>query len=186
MSGASAAVGVADHAGWAVLVTATVDGRLHDRRRIELLDPGLPALVYHHAAQGLPLDDAIALVAAVHASARRHAADRLAALAAAVEVPIDAIALRAAPSLPATVAERLADYRAQNVADTVLIREALAEAAAARGWRVVDYTRRAVFEAATRALGAPVEAHLARVGAAIGPPWRIDHRVAMAAAIAAG
>ena len=42
------------------------------------------------------------------------------------------IALRTCPPLPATVAERLSDYRARNVADWVMYRKALAGAAAAR------------------------------------------------------
>lgn len=49
-----AIVGVSDHGGWAVLVTVAGDGRLLDRRRVELVDTGLPKLPYHHDAQRLP------------------------------------------------------------------------------------------------------------------------------------
>jgi hypothetical protein len=34
----AAIVGVSDHGGWAVLVAADGDGRLLDRRRVELVD----------------------------------------------------------------------------------------------------------------------------------------------------
>jgi hypothetical protein len=40
-------IGVSDHGGWAVLVTADGDGRLLDRRRVELVDEGLPKIPIH-------------------------------------------------------------------------------------------------------------------------------------------
>jgi len=49
-------IGVSHHGGWAVLVTVARDGMLFDRRRIELLDAGLPKPPHHHEGQGLPLD----------------------------------------------------------------------------------------------------------------------------------
>src|SRR5215472_4656212 len=66
-------IGVSDHGGWAVLVTAAGDGTLLDRRRVELVDEGLPKIPHHHEAQGLPLDEAVVLVGRVRASAERHA-----------------------------------------------------------------------------------------------------------------
>jgi hypothetical protein len=176
---------VADHCGWAVLVTVGPRGTLIDRRRVELIDAALPKLPHHHECQGLPLDDAVALVARVRASAETCASACLEALAASVPARIVGISIRACPPLPATVAERIADYRAQNVADTVMYREALARAATARGWSVRWYDARRVFPDAARALDrASVDDLLARTGKAIGPPWQKDHRVAMAAAIA--
>jgi len=41
-------VGIAHHYGWAVAVTASPDFGVVDRRRIELLGPGLPAAPIHH------------------------------------------------------------------------------------------------------------------------------------------
>jgi hypothetical protein len=35
-------VGIAHHLGWAVVVAASDDGSVADRRRIELVEPGLP------------------------------------------------------------------------------------------------------------------------------------------------
>ena len=49
-------VGVSDHGGWAVLVTAARDGTLLDRRRVELVDEGLPKIPHHCEAQGLPIE----------------------------------------------------------------------------------------------------------------------------------
>src|SRR6516164_11274745 len=74
-------VGVSDHGGWAVLVTAAADGTLLDRRRVELVDEGLPKIPHHSEAQALPLDEAVALVERVKASAERQAKLRLEALA---------------------------------------------------------------------------------------------------------
>jgi hypothetical protein len=118
-----------------VLVTVARDGTLLDRRRVELVDDGLPALPHHSEGQRLPLDEAVALVERVRASAERHAALALDAVATAVP-GIDAVALRERQPLPPTIAERITNYRASNVADWVMYRTALAGAAEARGWAV--------------------------------------------------
>jgi hypothetical protein len=180
----AAFVGVADHCGWAVLVTVARDGRLLDRRRVELLDDGLPKLPHHHDAQRLPLAQAQALVERVRASAARHAAQALDALARALPLPVAGLGLRACPPLPPTLAGRLADYRAQNVADTVMFREVLADAARTRGWAVHAYAARSVPGTARAALGVDdLDAHHAALRRAIGPPWSGDHRLAMSAAV---
>jgi hypothetical protein len=176
-------VGVSDHGGWAVLVTVARDGMLLDRRRVDLVDEGLPKLPHHHEAQGLPLDDAVALVERVRVSAERHAV--LALDAVTIAVPrILGVALRNCPQLPAAIAERIKDYRAQNVADWVMYRKALASAAEARGWAVHWYDAKRVLDAARQALGVEdVDAHFLHVRRAVGPPWNKDHKLAMAAAI---
>lgn len=178
-------IGVSDHGGWAVLVTATSDGTLLDRRRVELVDEGLPKIPHHSEAQGLPMAEAVALVERVRVSAERHAA--LALDAAAKATPgIVGIALRHCPELPPKIAERIQNYRAQNVADWVMYRRALAAAAEARGWPVHWYDAKTILSEASNALGVEnIEAHFSRVRKAIGPPWNNDHRLAMAAAIVA-
>ena len=182
----AAIVGVSDHCGFAVMMTVDADGALIDRRRVALIEDGLPWLPHHHDAQGLPLDQGVALVERVQASARRCARAGLEALAGEVAVPITAIAMRECPELPPTIAERLASYRAQNVADTVMVREALADAARARGWSVSWFDPRRVLAEAALALGTPsIDGLLRATGKRLGPPWQRDHRVAMAAAIAA-
>ena len=55
MSKDDAIIGVSDHGGWAVLVTATGDGTLVDRRRVELVDEDLPKIPHHSEGQRLPL-----------------------------------------------------------------------------------------------------------------------------------
>lgn len=180
-------IGAADHCGWAVLVTVAPDGSVIDRRRVELVADGLPRLPHHHECQALPLQEAVELVERVRASADTCAAGCLDALARAVPTRIAGIALRRCPPLPPTVAERIQDYRAQNVADSVMSREALAGAAKARGWFVHWYDPRCVLADAAHVLGRDdLDDLLRSAGAALGPPWQQDHRVAMAAAIAAG
>jgi hypothetical protein len=127
----------------------------------------------------------VLLVERVRASAARGARESLEVLAATVAVPIARIALRVCPVLPPTTEERIADNRAQTVADSVMYREALANAAAARGWFVLGYDRERVFRDAATALGgADIDAFLHAMGRSIGPPWQAKHKLAAAAAIA--
>ena len=183
MSNSGGIIGVSDHGGWAVLVTAARDGTLLDRRRVELVDDGLPKLPHHHEGQGLALDAAVAFVERVRASAERHAVLALDAITMAVP-RILAIALRNCPQLPPSIAERIKNYRAQNVADWVMYRKALASAAATRGWPVHWYDAKKVLHAASQALGVGnLDAHFLEVRRTVGPPWGKDHKLAMAAAI---
>jgi hypothetical protein len=96
------------------------------------------------------------------------------------------VALRKCPQLPPTIAERIKDYRAQNVADWVMYRRALASAAEARGRPVYWYDAKRVLGAARQALRVEnLDAHFLQVRRAIGPPWDKDHKLAMAAAMVA-
>ncbi len=166
-------IGVSDHGGWAIFVTVGRDGKLLDRRRVELVGAGLPKIPHHSEGQRLPVDEAVALVERVRASAEKHAA--LALDSVTKTVPrILGVALRICPELPPTIAERIKDYRAQNVADWVMYRQALAAAAEARGWPVHWYDAKKVLASASGLLPARK---------IVGPPWNNDHKLAMAAAI---
>jgi len=194
----AATVGVAEHGNSAELVTVAPDRKLLDRRRIDLTR-GLPTHPYHHEgawavgrylnspwARPISLADAVALVKRVHESAARGARESLAALAATVPLPIACIAIRVCPALPPTIEERIADNRAQVVADSVMYREALAVEAGARGWSVYWYDRERVFEDAAAALGSDdVNSFLNTMGRSIGSPWQARHKLAAAAALAA-
>jgi hypothetical protein len=178
-------VGVSDHGGWAVLVTVALDGTLLDRRRVELVGEGLPKIPHHSECQRLPLDEAVDLVERVRVSAEKHSVLALDAVALTVS-HIRGIALRKCPQLPPTIAERIKDYRAQNVADWVMYRKALASAAEARDWPVHWYDTKSVLDAARQALRVEnLDAHFLQVRKTVGPPWNNDHKLAMAAAIVA-
>jgi hypothetical protein len=167
-------------------VTADRKGALLDRRRVELVDEGLPKIPHHSEGQGLPLDEAVKLVERVRASAERHAKLVLDVVATEMPGSILGIALRECPELPPTVAERITNYRAHNVADWVMYRRALAAAAEARDWPVHWYDPRKVQEGASKALGVDnLDAHFVQVRRSVGPPWGQDHKMAMAAAITA-
>ncbi len=186
MSSDDGIIGVSDHGGWAVLVTVAGDGTLLDRRRVELVDKDLPKIPHHSEGQGLPLDEAVALVERVRLSAEQHSKLVLDAVAMTMPGRIHGVALRQCPELPPTIAERIRDYRAQNVADWVMYRKALAAAAEARGRAIHWYDARKVFDAAGEALGIKdLDAYFLQLRRSIGAPWGKDHKLAMAAAIVA-
>jgi len=195
----AAAVGVAEHGNSAVLVTVATGGALVDRRTIDLTH-GLPTHPYHHEgswavgrylnsswSRPMTLPEAIALVDRVREAAAHGAREGLDALAGEVSVPITRIAIRKCPTIPTTTEERITDTRAANVADSVMYRESLAAAAEARGWSVLWYDRDRVFGDAAAALrGNDLDSFLQAMGRAIGPPWQAKHKLAAAAALAAG
>jgi hypothetical protein len=178
-------IGVSDHGGWAVLVTAARDGTLLDRRRVELVDEGLPKIPHHSEAQRMPLDKAVELVERVRESAEKHALLALDAVAGTVP-RVFGIALRKCPPLPATIAERIKDYHAQNNADWVMYRQALASAAEARGWSVFWYDAKSMLDAARKVLQVEnLDGHFQQIRKSVGPPWNNDHKLALAAAVVA-
>ncbi|WP_328451074.1 hypothetical protein [Amycolatopsis sp. NBC_00438] len=179
-------LGIAHHFGWAVAVTASADHRVVDRRRIELVEPGVAAAPIHH--DGKHLDDTAAadLVAKVRASAARAASAELDRLAAALPEPIVSMSLRAwPPDFPEDIeVRRRVPYEAR--ADSVMYRQVLAELAHARGWEVHLYEAKDVERQAGAVLGSRAGEVLNGPRAALGPPWTKDHRMALAATIMAG
>ena len=178
-------VGIADHLGWAVAVTASADHEVIDRRRIELVEPGLTAAPIHYESHRLDVAATTALVAKVRASVARATAAAFDELAAALPEPVVSVSLRALPpDFPADVAiQRRSPYEAR--ADAVMYRQVLAELAHARGWDVHFYVAKDVVGQAVRLLGERADEVLDR-RAAMGPPWTKDHRMALAATVVAG
>ena len=178
-------VGIAHHFGWAVAVTATRDHQVADRRRIELVETGVPVAPIHN--DGKSLDDAALteLVAVVRASAQRATASALKEIATAVAQPIVSLSLRRWPAdFPEDLAvQRRVPYEAR--ADSVMYRQVLADCARALGWRVLVFDARDVESRATQLLGATADAVLHGPRATLGPPWTKDHRMALAATIIA-
>jgi hypothetical protein len=179
-------LGIAHHFGWAVAVTASADHRVVDRRRIELIEPGVAAAPIH--SDGKDLDDAAAaaLVASVRASAVRATAAALDELVAALPAPIVSLSLRAwPPDFPTDLAvQRRVPYEAR--ADSVMYRQVLADAAVARGWTVHLFEAKDVEARAAARLGARATEVLDGPRTTLGPPWTKDHRIALAATVLAG
>jgi hypothetical protein len=179
-------LGIAHHFGWAVAVTASADHRVVDRRRIELIEPGMPTAPIHH--EGKPLDDAAVseLVVRVRASAARATSASLDELASAVPEPIVSISLRAWPfDFPEDIAlQRRAPYEAR--ADSVMYRKILDDVGRARGWAVHFYDAKNVEDQASRILAERTGEVLYGPRVTLGPPWAKDHRMALAATVLAG
>jgi hypothetical protein len=179
-------LGIADHFGWAVAVTATPDGRVVDRRRIELVEPGVPVAPIH--TDGKHLDDAgaAAMVLQVRASIARAGALAFDEITAALPAAIESISLRALPaSFPDDiVVQRRTPYEAR--ADAIMYRQEIAELARARGWKIRFYDAKTVEAEAGDLLGARAHEVLHGPRVALGPPWTKDHRVALAATIVGG
>ena len=176
-------VGIADHLGWAVVVTATADGAVVDRRRIELVEAGLSQAPIHYD-RGQTDDAGIAaLVAEVRASVERTSGAALDELAAELPASVEALFLRTWPAdLPTDLAVlRQPPWEAR--ADAVMYRQVLAEVAEARGWAVRQYHAKDVLDRAAELLGDRAAAVLDGPRATLGPPWTKDHRVALAATI---
>jgi len=176
-------VGIYDHLGWAIAVTASAGHDVVDRRRIDLLEPGMPNMPIHHPPQGLSLAELEALVARVRASAERATAASLDALSAALPAPVTSIHLRALPAdFPTDLAVQLrAPYDAH--ADGIMYRQVLAAVATARGWEVQFFDARTAEADAAAILAARADEVLRGPRARLGAPWTKDHRTALAATI---
>jgi hypothetical protein len=181
-------LGIAHHYGWAVAVTADAQGRVVDRRRLEMIEAGLPAAPVHHEGgrhemhrSGPPLsdDELVALVTKVRASVVKVTSASLDALPDGIE----SISLAAwAADFPTDIATlRRAPWEAR--ADSVMYRQVLDDLARARGWQVHLYDPKTVEAEAARIVGSDA---LATPRKALGPPWTKDHRVALAATILLG
>jgi hypothetical protein len=187
-------LGIAHHFGWAVAVTVSADHEVVDRRRIELIEPGLPPAPIHHVGgphllhrPTRPLDDdaLAALVSDVRASVARAASTALAELVASLPQPIVSMSVRSWPAdFPQDVAvQRRAPYESR--ADSIMYCKALAEVGRTRGWDIHVYDAKHVEAEAVRILGARADKVLHGPRATLGPPWSKDHRTALAATIVA-
>ncbi|RSM63841.1 hypothetical protein DMH04_52465 [Kibdelosporangium aridum] len=179
-------LGIAHHLGWAVAVTASADHRVVDRRRIELIEPGIPTAPIEHESQPLDVAAAAALVAKVRASVVRAASASLDQLTTALPRPIVSMSLRSWPlDFPDDIAvQRRVPY--QSRADSVMYLQVLAELAHARGWAVHLYDAKDVEGQAVSVLGERADEVLHGPRATLGPPWTKDHRIALAATVMAG
>src|SRR5689334_18511325 len=91
-------LGIADHFGWAVAVTASADREVVDRRRIELVEPGVCAAPIHYESKRLDVPETTALVAEVRASIARATALAFDQLERALPRPVVSISMRTWPA----------------------------------------------------------------------------------------
>src|SRR5713226_537787 len=190
--------GVADHNGWAIFVSVSAnDGspEVVDRRRVELIEPGLPKQPYEHETAGMNATEAEKLVQEVRESAVHCAERALSQLRSSLGSKLGAgretvsIALRAAPlpRLPGSVAEAHASWHILMRADAMLYYDALCTAAASLGIEVAAFPRGEERRHAAGAMATTAERldlFLSGLRASLGPPWQQDHQAAAARAIA--
>jgi hypothetical protein len=185
---------VADHSGWAILVSATaVNGEptVIDRRRVPLIEKGLPSQPYEHDTVGLTDAEAEQLLRRVKKSIDACAAVAFDRLSADLwpEYQVTSLAIRE-PSLarlPSNVGEVRGSYHVMCRADGMLYHSAICAAARERNWDVVCHRRGEELANAADALQVgptEVERFLNGLKKTLKPPWSTEHRNAFAAAIA--
>jgi hypothetical protein len=188
-----AAVGVADHLGWAWFVAIAIeDGEpvLLSSRRMALAAADLPKMPFHHEPPGLSLEAMEALISRLKASALEHALAALQSISdeLGADRQIVALAIRhpSLPSIPSVDEVRASSYLDAR-ADGVLYNEAICAAAERSNIRVIFHRRGDEEALAAEAWGidaAQVTASIARMGETASN-WTKEHRAAAAAAIAA-
>ena len=186
-------VGVADHSGWAILVSAAVVNGVPavvDRRRVRLIDKDLPAQPYEHDTQALADDEAEHLVRAVKRSIAANTASAFDLLSADLWplYRVSSITVRepTLARLPATVKDAHDSYHVQCRADGMLYHSAMCTAARQRHWTVMFHRRGEELARAAEALKASaqdVERFLNDLKKTMKQPWTAEHRSAFAAAM---
>jgi hypothetical protein len=178
-------LGIFDHFGWAVAVTASADHEVVDRRRIELVEPGVSPAPIHYDSHHLDVAATAALVARVRASVARAAAAALDEIATALPESVVSMSLRAwPPDFPDDIAvQRRSPHEAR--ADAIMYRQVLADQAHDRGWDVHLYNAKEVVGQAAATRAERADEVLLGPRARLGPPWAKDHRVALAATVVA-
>jgi hypothetical protein len=163
-----------------------------DRRRITLIEPGVPTQPYHHDTVGMPRREAERLVVRVRDSVMRTTLAGLIGLRDGLQptYTIVAMTLRAPtlPYVPVTVAEAHASAAVMYRADGLLYHDALCTAARRLRLAVEFHERGTEAALAAERLGVTLEQldrFLELAGGNLGPPWRKEHRLAAAAAMAA-
>jgi hypothetical protein len=192
-TGRPVVVGVADHNGWAILVSAAVvngEPTVVDRRRVELIEKGVPSQPYHHETLALRDAEAEQLLRKVERSIAACTALAFDHLSADLgpRYRVRSVTIRQPPleHLPATVAEVHRSYYATCRADGMLYHSAICTAARQRDWAPVLHRRGDELAMAAEALGASpkdVERFLNHLKQTLKPPWTAEHRTAFAAAI---
>lgn len=192
-TGRPVVVGVAEHNGWAILVSAAAlngEPTVVDRRRVSLIEKGVPNQPYHH--ETLALSDAAAeqLLRKVKRSIAACTALAFDRLSADLwpRYRVASITIRQPPldHLPATVGEVHGSYHALCRADGMLYHSAICTAARQRDWTPVFHRRGEELAKAAAALQAStreVERFLNHLRQTLRPPWTAEHRNAFAAAI---
>lgn len=182
-----AKIGFRLHTGWAVLVAVAADGealRVLRRCRVELLPPGLERFVYHRAAE-LPLPDAQRLIESVRHAAEDNARTTLRDALTNLKVT-GACIPTGSGSVPDDLAAVLRSHARIHAAEGALYASVIASACGRLGIPFLTVRERDIWSRASAAARMPEADLKAAIDAfrkALGPPWTLDHKIAMAAAL---
>ena len=180
-------MGFRAHSGWAALVVVAGPPRspvVVDRRRIELVDPAMPAAKQpYHAAQKLDLKKAGELVRRCTEESRRRARRALRAVLDDLrEKGHDVVGcgILLGSGRPATtLAATLASHALIHTAEGELFRDVLIRASEHYDLRVTGVRERELYARGAAELGATADALQRRVtemGRAVGSPWTQDEK----------
>jgi hypothetical protein len=185
---------VAEHTGWAHLICVAARDSVPtvvERRRVTLVDPGLPTQPYEHDSRALREDEANALIARVRKSIAARTSSTLQRVVRelAPAHAVVAIAIRKPPfvDLPGSVADVWKSHRLLNAADGMLYQLAICHAARQLDLEVQMCRRGEEASRAAQQLGVTpdeIQDFVSRTGRPPGPPWTEEHRRAYAAGIA--
>ncbi len=186
MKSSPAVLGLRAHSGWAALVALAGPAdapEVVDRRRIEMAE-GEEAKQPYHAAEGLPLAKASALLDRLAKGALARATEGLAAavddLRRKGHAPAAAVILTAAGRPLPELKSVLASHALIHTADGEHFRDALAGASERQGLKVTRVRERDVLAQAGAALrrpGADLQAAVAAWGKPLGAPWTADQKL---------
>jgi len=191
------AFGLKAHSGWAALVALGKRGgdlELVERRRLELVpaDAAGWAKQPYHAAEGLPAEEARAMVRRGIDTTRRKALLEMRAAVRRTQESGHEVAgcaiLTGEPMPGWSVDEILALHFRMHKAEGVLFRDVLVRAAAQCRLEVLAVPEKRLEEHAARSLGAKHGAwreKLSDLGGLAGPPWGKDQKDAALAALIA-
>jgi len=183
---------VSEHAGWAHVVSVGVRDKqpaVVARRRITLIDSGLPTQPFHHEASAMTDADANKLIARVRHSIAMRTSEALQRVVAdlAPDRTVVAVAIRKPPfdDLPETYAPVRESYRLFCAADGMMYQLAICDAARRLALDVHMCPRGEEAAMAAKQLGLrtrDIETFVSRTRPP-GPPWTEEHRRAYAAGI---
>jgi hypothetical protein len=182
-----AALGFRAHSGWAAVVAVGELGPspvVLDRRRIELVEGGVPKQPFH-AAEGLDLARSEKIITRSLDLAMRLADRALRVLLAdlrskgyeVIGCGILAASGRTLPPLP----EILASHALIHAAEGELFRNALVDVSGLHSLPVIRMKERELYVSASVQLRLPVEAlrrYVSEMGRPLGPPWGQDQKCA--------
>ena len=190
MSPSVAVLGFRPHTYWTAVVALTGDPdapQVVERRRV-VFAIDLERFIYHQAAEADPAQ-AVAMIAGARAATEANAAHEIATLIAELQlIDLDvraAVAPAGTAKVPGTLSDILRSHSAIHAAEGNFYRDVVAAACQAVGLqvhRVFERDLPGLVAARLGVYGAELDARLKAMGAALGPPWSEDYRLATLAA----